>query len=272
MTILIPLFLMFFSTACASDAVPSPAATLRLQPASTQTGTLAPATATPLPPTLTPTFERGLPSPTVTATPAAILQLCSPLEGDTLAELFEIISDPYAPPPAGKDERHHGVDLAYYRREDRLSIEGVTVQALLPGVVAAAIADRLPYGNMVIIETPLSEIPPDLAAWLGLSEGESLYHLYAHFGQSPLVQRGERVLCGQPLGMVGRTGYNIVEPHLHLETRIGPAGTTFESMAYYTTQASAAERAAYELWRTSGVYRHFDPMTLIGQYLQLADK
>jgi hypothetical protein len=51
-------------------------------------------------------------------------------------------------------------------------------------------------------------------------------------------------------------------PHLHLETRLGPAGTVFESMRFYSTSATIKEMENYVLWRTSGVYRHFDPMDL----------
>jgi hypothetical protein len=68
---------------------------------------------------------------------------------------------------------------------------------------------------------------------------------------------------------VGTTGYNIVNPHLHLETRIGPQGATFlEGMKYYDTRATEAEQANYEMWRTSGYFRHFDPLDLINMYLE----
>ena len=51
-------------------------------------------------------------------------------------------------------------------------------------------------------------------------------------------------------------------PHLHLETRLGLAGVTFDGMAYYSTQTTPEERANYERWRTSGDFRHFDPMLI----------
>ena len=55
-----------------------------------------------------------------------------------------------------------------------------------------------------------------------------MYSLYAHMGQSPYVGLGDEVICGQELGTVGITGYDIVNPHLHLETRIGPSGVRFK--------------------------------------------
>jgi murein DD-endopeptidase MepM/ murein hydrolase activator NlpD len=146
-------------------------------------------------------------------------------------------------------------------------MEGEPVQAALSGVVAARMEDRMPYGNMVIIETLRSELPPDLVGRLSIPEGESLYLLYAHFNEPPLVNLGDRVEACQPLGEVGMTGWTEI-PHLHLESRTGPAGTVFESILYYDTQATQEEMDNYVLWRTSGVYQHFDPMSLLLAYLQ----
>jgi len=143
-----------------------------------------------------------------------------------------------------------------------MTIEGVAVLAILPGVVASASGDRLPYGNMVIIETQGEYFSDEVKGQLGLDDGESLYHLYAHMQDTPEVMPGMRIACGEPLGLVGLTGYNIVEPHLHLETRIGPSGHQFLPMAYYDTSATQSEMDEYRLWRTSGLFQHFDPMIL----------
>jgi murein DD-endopeptidase MepM/ murein hydrolase activator NlpD len=121
---------------------------------------------------------------------------------------------------------------------------------------------------MVIIETPASRLPTEYLSAFGISEGESLYHLYAHMQSPPLVQLGDEVECEQLLGSVGMTGYNIVNPHLHLETRIGPSGVVFTEMAFYTTSASITEMENYKYWRTSGDFRHFDPMSLFDYFLR----
>jgi len=205
----------------------------------------------------------------VTSTPKPVFQLCSPLAEQTLSELEELITGPYDPPPVGSDARHHGVDFSYYRRKDRITVEGEVVQAILPGEVILVSGDQLPYGNMVIVETKYVDLPEVFTTELGINPDESLYHLYAHFRTGPLVEAGDWVACGQPLGEVGKTGYNIVNPHLHLEMRIGPPEATFMGgMKYYDTRATELERKNYELWRTSGVFRHFDPMDLIDFYLQ----
>lgn len=269
--IIMLLFLMLSVSACKPEEraiqtdIPSILATetLTIVPTNTPTRTSPPNL------TSTPTFTVAAPTLMDSATPKPLLKLCSPLAEQTLAEMAEIITDPYNPPPSGKDDRHHGTDFAYYRRKDRTTIAGEIVQAILPGKVAAVLNDRLPYGNMVLIETGQDDLSPELITALGLAPGEALYHLYAHFGQPPRVILGQQVACGEPLGEVGATGYNIVNPHLHLETRLGPAGADFSAgMAYYSTAASGIERTNYELWRTSGIFRHFDPMTLINLYLQ----
>ena len=225
--------------------------------------TVTPEATASLVPTASPT---AVDTPTITPTSEPDFQICTPLPFHPLEVIDEIVGDPYDPPPAGREERHHGIDLAYYHWEDRDTMEGEPVQAVLPGVVAARMEDRMPYGNMVIIETPQSELPPDLIERLAIPGGESLYLLYAHFNETPMVNLGDRVEACQPLGEVGMTGWTEI-PHLHLETRTGPAGTVFESILYYDTQATQEEMDNYVLWRTSGVYQHFDPMSLLLVYL-----
>lgn len=116
---------------------------------------------------------------------------------------------------------------------------------------------------------PAATCFPEINEQFEIGVRDSLYILYAHFSNSPLVDWGDQVACGQTLGEVGATGYNIVNPHLHLETRIGPADANFmDGMAYYDTRTTPVERENYELWRTSGNFRHFDPMLLINAYLR----
>jgi len=211
------------------------------------------------------------PSPLPSATHAPGFQFCSPLEWETIPELWEIVSDPYNPPPEGRDERHHGVDFSHYRRKGYLTIEGEGVQAVLPGRVAISIHDRMPYGNMVIIETRYEELPSSFAIELGLNQGQSLYLLYAHFEYAPLVAAYESVTCGQSLGTVGMVGYYLFNPHLHMETRIGSEGAAFGSMAFYDTSASEEEQESYKRWRTSGEFVHFDPMVFFQAYVDTID-
>lgn len=200
--------------------------------------------------------------PTKTATQGPTFRVCSPLADHLIGELPGIVSSPYDPPPMGKDDRHQGVDFAYFNHGGRKSIDGEGLRAILPGRVAARVEDRLPYGNMILLETPGAYLPPEVISDLGMGSGESVYHLYAHLLTAPSPDLGDWVACGSPLGQVGASGYNIPVAHLHLETRIGPAGTQFGVMAYYDTQAAAEEMAYYELWRMSPIFRHFDPMRL----------
>ncbi len=215
-----------------------------------------------------PPTERLLPSPTKGSNPSLTLEneidfrFCSPLEEHTIEDMPGIVSSPYDPPPMGKDDRHQGVDFVYYNQGQRDSIEGEGVQAIMAGWVALVIENRLPYGNMVIIETPANNLLIEITYNLNIRPAESIYHLYAHFQDAPVVLPGSWIECGQLIGFAGKSGYNIPVPHLHLETRIGPSGTRFDGMAFYDTQANEAEMENYTIWRMSGKFSHFDPMML----------
>jgi murein DD-endopeptidase MepM/ murein hydrolase activator NlpD len=204
------------------------------------------------------------PSPTpslVVTPPISTTVICSPLAFVSIEELPDVVSGIYAPPPPGKDDRHQGVDLSYWRRGERTSILGDGVQAVFAGYVAGIVVDRYPYGNMIMVESRPGQLPEGLGEAIGIQAGESLYVLYAHMQTPPNLQLGEEVSSCQLLDTVGKSG-NAGVAHLHLEARLGPVDSRFGSMAYYIESASLEERQTYVLWRTSGVYRHLDPMIL----------
>ena len=226
---------------------------------------------TPIPPTSTPTEET--------------FTICSPLEEETFDSLPLILVNPLVEPYAwGTDFGHPGLDFAYYQRGDRLSIEGIEVYAILAGKVTLILDDLYPYGYAVVIETPLSALPEDLQQSLMAGYGSvpedleyqyncpnvptptltgeySLYHLYAHLQVQPEFELGEEINCGQLLGNVGNSGWSS-NPHLHLETRIGPSELEITSMAHYETTATEEQLSNYCLWRSSGYYQIVDPFTL----------
>jgi murein DD-endopeptidase MepM/ murein hydrolase activator NlpD len=216
-------------------------------------------------------------SPASTATPAtiatilpavSILQplLCSPLAVQPLETLAEIVTQPFIVPRqlddgSYKDDAHHGLDLGYYTRDGEL-FTGTPVLSATSGRVAALIYDRPPYGNAVLVETPYEQIPVHAIENLQISEGASLYVLYAHLQNLLTFNLKQEITCGQQLAETGLTGFT-GGPHLHFETRWGPAGQAFDSMAYYRVETTEEERANYVLWRMSGTYRLFDPMILL---------
>jgi len=204
------------------------------------------------------------PQPSVTLLP----ELCSPLPIHPLEELPEIIGDAYDPPRPGREERHHGIDFAYYHYQDRDSMLGEPVQSVTSGVVAGVMDGQYPYGNMLIIETTRELLPAAFQDRIEIPPGRALYILYAHLSQAPVVAVGENVVACQLLGEVGMSG-NTDIPHLHIEFRLGPAGQVFESMRFYDTRASLEEMDTYVLWRTSGTFQHFDPMQLLGPEVEL---
>jgi murein DD-endopeptidase MepM/ murein hydrolase activator NlpD len=80
---------------------------------------------------------------------------------------------------------------------------------------------------------------------------------------SPL-HLGDAVTCGQPIGEVGTTGAS-VNPHLHFEARLGPAGATFTSFGHYDARSTALERNNYCLWRVSNWFQLVDPLPILQQ-------
>ena len=169
-------------------------------------------------------------------------------------------------------------------------MQGLPVQAVLSGKVAAIISDRYPYGNMVIIESPLTALradwltqnplptrqpiqtpAPALTCPAGTDEFNaasadlSLYLLYAHLDQPVNLKIGDNITCGEVIGGVGTTGRS-VNYHLHFEMRIGPSEATFPSMAHYWNDVTAQEMHNYCMWRVSGVFQMLDPMLLFQPY------
>lgn len=227
---------------------------------------------------------------TVVATPESSaspgLQLCSPLQDIAWAVLPDMISNPFHPPRAGSDDPHQAVDFADIG-VDGYALTGRGVQAVLAGRVAAVVLDRFPYGNAVLVETPLELLPGDWLEALSLPapaptlavipaltcpagepleydpQKRSLYLLYAHLEAPPARKPGQELSCGEVIGSVGISG-NALNPHLHLEVRVGPAGMRLESMAHYDTSATPQEMANYCTWRVSGLFQLVDPMLLWG--------
>ncbi len=165
-------------------------------------------------------------------------------------------------------------------------MEDLPVQSILDGKVAAATGDRPPYGYTVIIETPLASLP---SAWMDIVDslpppdeyrpdrrlacptplasppesGElSLYILYAHLAESPSVEVGDQIGCGEQFGLVGNSGFS-GNTHLHLEFRLGPAGVQFLHLAHYINNATAEEMQNYCLWRVSPQFRLIDPLVFL---------
>ncbi|MBW6465587.1 MAG: M23 family metallopeptidase [Brevefilum sp.] len=270
----LPLVLAFLLCACQPQGLVSTATPAQPLPT---------ATTTPSPPPL-PTVTLT-PLPTRSSTPYPTFEVCSPLEDETLQSLPLILTNPLVIPPSfGQDTGHHGVDFAYYQRGDRMSIEGIEIYAIMAGKTVLTLDDDIPYGYAVIIETPLSDLPEAvqqvlLTGYLPVPKdpnyrlscpevpvpaltGElSVYHLYAHMEARSALNRGDPIACGDKLGTVGNTGYSS-NPHLHLETRLGPSGADFKTMAHYESTNTTEQIGNYCLWRMSGYYQLFDPFIL----------
>jgi murein DD-endopeptidase MepM/ murein hydrolase activator NlpD len=290
---LLPLFLLAFSGCAApvGTAFPTPtAAADTMTPAAAVEEIAEPTLAS------TPTIPAASsPTPTAavssTATPEAdvgIRAVCSPLEGIRLEELGQpdLLKHPFQLPRPGMDDGHHGADFAYWSRGERKSMFDHPIHSILDGKVAAVLPNQIPYGFTVIIETPLERLPqgwqdqmqmptpaptvpptgslfcPAETSDYAARPGRSLYLLYAHMNEEPALSVGQVVACGETIGLVGTTG-NSVNAHLHLETRVGPAGVTFSEMNHYDNRASENEMRSYCTWRVSGLFQMIDPMLLL---------
>jgi murein DD-endopeptidase MepM/ murein hydrolase activator NlpD len=277
------IFIVIVCAGCNTTTGINPRDSAEITPESTLTPSLVPSSS---PITATATIIS-------TQTPKILNKICSPLQGETLKSLTEIISQPFKMPPLGSDDRlkgHMGVDFSYYRRNDRIGIQGLPVFSSLEGKVIAVLNNKEVYGNAIIIETPLDQIPANWTFSLQLPApaptveppkiiltcpkitsdpnldldlaSRSLYLLYAHLDQPPSMAIGDMVSCGQQIGAVGNTGYS-TNPHLHFEVRIGPAGAVFDDMDHYIASASETARYNYCIWRVSNLFQLTDPMNLL---------
>ena len=220
-------------------------------------------------------------------TPAPEPWLCSPLQDESLDQITRLISNPFHPPQPGSDEPHQGVDLAIRAPDSQIAVAGNPVQAVLAGRVAMVTQDRFPFGNAVILETPLDTLPaafltgaaiptpaPTLALHSALTcppgpspvipdtSQRSLYLLYAHLAAPADLKPGDSLACGQVFGAVGMTG-NALNPHLHFEAKAGPSGLRIDSMAHYDASASLDEMRHYCLWSISGMFQLVDPLKIL---------
>ncbi len=231
----------------------------------------------------------AIPAATPTSSSVAnnLFLVSSPLLGIAPSELEEIITQPFIQPPAGEDSGHHGVDFAFWRRGELTTIEGVPILSVFPGKVISAYSKvKPPYGYMVMVETPLANLPKEILDLIEIPEevesvgtpsnrltcptgfadwwstdSQSLYVLYGHLQNPPPVKMGQTVKIGDIIGAVGNSGSS-TNPHLHLEMRIGPSNALFASMGHYDTTTTDQERHNYCMWRISGQFQLFDPMDL----------
>ena len=231
------------------------------------------------------------PRPTTPTTKPGILP-ASPLDGVELGDLSSYITNKFSPPLPGSDNPHQGVDFSIVDRETQLAIGGDPVHAVLDGVVASVIQNRFPYGNAILVETNIESLsgsiinsivfPTPETVELGHpiltcpiiddssmsnlrkdnDNSRSLYILYAHLDESPHFQQEDKIAVGQTIGRIGMSG-NALNPHLHLELRVGLSGFRIPSMAHYHPSASVEEMGYYCLWRISNAFQLLDPMILL---------
>lgn len=231
------------------------------------------------------------PFPTATVNPTPTQEIatgvCSPLIGISREKLYRITSNKYDSPNPYVESGHPAIDLSFYGFETFTTFKNFPLQAVLPGKVILVENNRFPYGYMLLVETPLSQIDSSFLASIPQptplpesiykiedrcpvtgnpvtwdTSGKSLYVLYAHLSQLPETIVGDDISCGQPIGFAGTSG-NSAEDHLHLEMRIGPSNAQFNSIASQHSSTTLEERYNYCIWSISGVFQPFNPATFL---------
>lgn len=243
-------------------------------------------------PTATPTtLSTATIAPTATATAVPpITGISSPLQDIALGDLRLITSYAYSfkyPFSEGPedDKNHPAVDLSFYQFKSWNTVVGHPIQAMLPGKVIASENDVYPYGNSILIETPLDQLSPDLISQMQIgkpySEEEikarsscqpdqskiswsqtqkSVYTLYAHMQSPSPFKPGDEVKSGEVIGAVGASGHAVVgNEHLHLEVRVGPSDASFGTMSDYIYSATDEERYNYCIWALSEEFLPINP-------------
>ncbi|HEX3609841.1 MAG TPA: M23 family metallopeptidase [Solirubrobacterales bacterium] len=99
--------------------------------------------------------------------------------------------------PRSGGRTHEGFDI--------VAACGTPLVAVRSGMVLRTGYDPVLYGNYLLIH----------------GEGEDRSYFYAHMPKPALVQEGEQVWTGEPVGFVGETGNAItVGCHLHFEIHV----------------------------------------------------
>ena len=159
------------------------------------------------------------------------------------------------------DGGHHGLDIGFVLRGKQRFL-GTPVLAALEGKVASIIHNRPPYGNMVMLETSFDHIPPKIIADHNIAVGESIYIVYGHLQNLQPINVGDVVKCGHQIAEAGLTGITS-GPHLHFETRWGPANAVFPLMGAYRGDITPEEMYYYKIWRMSHSFQLFNPIELL---------
>jgi murein DD-endopeptidase MepM/ murein hydrolase activator NlpD len=139
------------------------------------------------------TLPANIANPPATPINASGAQLLWPARGVKVSQPFGPSTYPFEPPFGAFPHFHTGIDLA--------GPLGTPMMAAADGVVVAADASTVGYGNHVII-----------------AHAGGLLTLYGHL-EAMLVKPGDSVKAGQVIGLLGSTG-NSTGPHCHFEVRI----------------------------------------------------
>ena len=112
---------------------------------------------------ITPTEEiHAVLETTIVVETPNIPMISSPIEGKTISDLVDMISNPFLPPVEGSDDPHQGVDISDLDSLTNIALTGKEVQAIVGGQVVSVMSNRFPYGNAILIVSLEENLPDNL--------------------------------------------------------------------------------------------------------------
>ena len=154
------------------------------------------------------------------ARPRMVTGLVLPIEGAGVPE------DPDLQPNAARGYRagwHEGIDFAVPRGSAVLAAAAGTVARIDRDYTDLSTTDREQAlaDARALGYTPEATLDRIRGRQVWIDHGGGLVTRYAHLDAVAPLAVGERVERGQPVGVVGSTGYPEGGPHLHFEIRVG---------------------------------------------------
>jgi murein DD-endopeptidase MepM/ murein hydrolase activator NlpD len=143
-----------------------------------------------------------------TAITATTVGACAKPDQVTSSGWVRPVSAPLGDGFHARGGEHMGIDLIANR--------GATIKAAAAGTVVHVECDRTERGYDCSHDGSSGDWPGGCGWYVDIKNPGDVITRYCHMLRRPLVQEGDKVAAGQPIGVVGSTGHSS-GPHLHFE-------------------------------------------------------
>lgn len=130
-------------------------------------------------------------------------------------------------------DEHHGTDYILHGGFDAMDAGSLEVHAAFDGVVIEAVDGNYDRCHIDVGSVTCDGYPME-ANRVVIEHADGVHSLYWHLKNgSVLVEVGDTVACGDPLGRIGSSG-NSSMPHLHFQVEVPPpldSGVSFEDVS-----------------------------------------